>query len=1074
MDFLAIKEIFDTIGELALSRNISIKSLDDVVNRARATHSGASIEIFLDIVWLLLLDDSLENDIRVDLNTHFGFVQEYFFKERYAFFYPKAIANFDKHVRFHFGAKKYVTFHRYHFGCATNDYSIHGIYIFSAKKCLFKSFLNNLINITLGRNDESNGLSICNITIEYLYFISAYEYSVVVYFKNILKYCRLDQSCGFKFLLVFPCMFDSLFGFINMNALSAANIYNHIKILETKNSLHAVALASILKAFVALMLTKHENTALFLYEHLLKKKMCAKDKNVQIVLCLALKRLMQRSKFNIFEQCIYYDMVYYDKVVFLVMLIGEYIARDSVLLIEVVRLLKRILLCGYAKNSGELIERDRQKLKVMTVLHYISPTVTHLGYNSTFYGEIWQILNCLPTSCRFQMYSRWDKSLCPLKSKELVRLKTNKLLRRLSRENSKTVGKQLAKLSAMSPFDVLSLVVEQIEVYNNMIVPMVDALKYLSNFCYDVLLFTIIQKLSLQRPKLKDDGQNISTWLTALSLFCGNLGRKYSFINFEPIFHYIINSICDDQYLNLLILKELITCMTGKEIVKDLSELQVEELSSGNEIKQILGVKGEKANQKFRPKGIAQLRNILENQHTATSFVTPFLVIIAQCQQNVIYRAQSENLKLTGQLHDSCREIMILYVEFLHSAYSDVEYCNLIPDMLELSQNYFLDFLNILYIHRQVLQCNKSMFMKKLLDDNIILQCSSTNTTWKELCDIFRKIQAGHLKVPPGLYAIFWTLTLSNIYVPSERYEKEISKATKNPFFHDKNLLSQGSLDNGEHERCLHSHIVRTLKKELELHQKNIMSSRLCLNTQTKGCRKNMTDVINGDASDIVISLLQNCLLPRCVYSCADAIYSFRFILELCKQEEQLYDFIQICDELCHNLSGLLFLCTESEGSEFARFFAEILKVLDELVGQNIRSEVLNTMKHSSDENEIFRRIVKRYYGWQQEIGKSIINGLKSQDYMELRNTLIFSTKTLRYFPIIHRIGNGIVDQGESILDSDTRSDIRTVASRYHALIRHKRTNWIGDDTCISSRYKSVLDSTSVRSSTKLETHLYH
>ena len=102
MDFLAIKEIFDTIGALALSRNISIKSLDDVVNMARATHSGASIEIFLDIVWLLLLDDSLENDIRVDLNTHFGFVQEYFFKERYTFFYPKAIANFDKHVRFHF------------------------------------------------------------------------------------------------------------------------------------------------------------------------------------------------------------------------------------------------------------------------------------------------------------------------------------------------------------------------------------------------------------------------------------------------------------------------------------------------------------------------------------------------------------------------------------------------------------------------------------------------------------------------------------------------------------------------------------------------------------------------------------------------------------------------------------------------------------------------------------------------------------------------------------------------------------------------------------------------------------
>lgn len=1056
-----MREIFDTIEVSALSPNISVESLDNAVNnvRARAANSVESMETMLDIMWLFLLDDAVDGDTLVDLNSRSIALQKYFFKEKFAFSHPKVFTNFGEQVKFTYEAPKYVGFQRYHFGCSVNDYSIHGICIVSTGKSLSKSLFNyNLINLTLGKNNQSNGHSICNITTELFYFISAYDISAIACFKNILKYCRLDQSCGLKFMLYFPCMFDSFFGFININVLNIQNIYNHVKVLEMKGDLHAIALKSIEKAFVALMLTKHENTALFLYEHLLKNKMCIIDKNVQIVLCTALKRLMHRSKFNIFYQDRYYDEINDDKAISLVTLIGEYIARDIVLLIEVVRLLKRILLHVNVKNLGGLIERDRQKLKVMVVLHCISPTLAYFGYNPTLYGEIWKILNYLPTSCRLQMYSRWDQSWCPQKNKELVRLKTNKLLRRLSHENSKSIGKQLAKLSLLSPFDVLSMGVEQIEVYNNMIVPVVDAMKYLSNFCYDVLLFTIIQKLSLQRSKLKDDGQNISAWLTSLSLFCGNLGRKYSFINFEPIFHYILNSICDDQYLNLLVLKELIACMTGKEIVKDLSESQVETLSSGGEIKRVLGAKREKNDKKHRPKGITHLRNILENQHTATSFVLPFLVVIAQCQQNVIYRVKSESLKLIGQLHDSCREMMMLYMEFLHSAYSDVEYCDMMPDMLKLSENYFLDFLNILFIYRHVFQCNKSIFIKELQADTIVLRSSPRDKTWKELCDVFQKIQGGHSKVPSGLYATFWTFTLGDFYFPKERYEMEISKASKFSLLEDKRMPSLGSLENREHGKFPHSSILCTLNEELELLQKNIMSSRMCLNTQTKRFRENKTDS-NSSTSDIA-SFLQNCLLPRCVYSCADAIYSFRFIVELCELEEQPYDFVQICDELFHNLSGLLFLCTESEGSEFARFFAEILKVLHESVGQNIRSKILNMMKHSSDENEVFRSIVKRYYGWQQGMGKSLINGFRSHDYMELRNSLTLSTKVLQYFPIIHRVGNGMVKEGECILDSDTRSDIRTVAFRYHALVRQKRTNWIGDDNFISSRYKSFLDST--------------
>ena len=57
---------------------------------------------------------------------------------------------------------------------------------------------------------------------------------------------------------------------------------------------------------------------------------------------------------------------------------------------------------------------------------------------------------------------------------------------------------------------------------------------------YDVLTFVITEKLAEGREKLKDDGQNVSLWLSALATFCGHLAKKYQGIELSALLQYLV------------------------------------------------------------------------------------------------------------------------------------------------------------------------------------------------------------------------------------------------------------------------------------------------------------------------------------------------------------------------------------------------------------------------------------------------------------------------------------------------------------------------------------------------------
>jgi THO complex subunit 2 len=83
----------------------------------------------------------------------------------------------------------------------------------------------------------------------------------------------------------------------------------------------------------------------------------------------------------------------------------------------------------------------------------------------------------------------------------------------------------------------------QIQIYDNLIGPVVDSLKYLTSLSYDVLGCCLVESLSqADKKRFKHDGTSISLWLQSLASFCGAVFKKYP-IELGGLLQYVANQL---------------------------------------------------------------------------------------------------------------------------------------------------------------------------------------------------------------------------------------------------------------------------------------------------------------------------------------------------------------------------------------------------------------------------------------------------------------------------------------------------------------------------------------------------
>lgn len=330
------------------------------------------------------------------------------------------------------------------------------------------------------------------------------------------------------------------------------------------------------------------------------------------------------------------------------------------------------------------------------VRQYLLPALSQLHANPGIAYELWRLLELYPYQTRYGLYGEWKESLYKMypemKVKKVDTEKESKgILRRISKDNVKQFGRMLAKLSHSNPTILFTIALDQIQAYDNLVGPVVDATRYLTAFGYDVLPYIVLESLSNpMKNRTKQDGTNASLWLASLASFTGTLLRKYNNMDPTTIVQYVANQLKAHNTKDLIVLNRLLTTMAGIDASLHLSDLQLSCLSGGEILKTELLVSMNPTEKRANLKRSSGrlLKSLLDSD-----LAIPLLILTAQQMQVCIYNVPEEesHLKALASLYDTAHVVFVQYVEFLVSNMTGQEYSTLIPSLESLMINFGLE-----------------------------------------------------------------------------------------------------------------------------------------------------------------------------------------------------------------------------------------------------------------------------------------------------------------------------------------------------------------------------------------------
>eukprot|EP00250_Pteridium_aquilinum_P010635 c19529_g1_i1 orf=214-5961(+) len=775
---------------------------------------------------------------------------------------------------------------------------------------------------------------------------------------------------------------------------------------------------------------------------------------------------------------------------------GPYLYRNALLLQKVCRVLRGYISAALANVSsqasglqGDASRKDARlhlkeaRLRTEEALgNCLLPSLQLLPANPAIGLEIWEVMSLLPYEIRYRLYGEWEKEdeRIPLvvAARQTAKLDTRRILKRLAKENLKQLGRMVAKIAHANPMTVLRTIVHQIEAYKDMITPVVDAFKYLTQLEYDILEYVVIERLAQGgRDKLKDDGLNLSDWLQSLASFWGHLCKKYPSMELRGLFQYLVNKLRKGEGIELVVLQELIQQMANVEYTENVTEEQLEAMAGGETLRFHATAFGATKNNKALLKSTNRLRDALFPKDEP-KLAVPLLLLIAQHRSKVIIEADAPHIKMVSEQFDRCHGTLLQYVDFLTSAVTPTTaYAQLIPPLDELLHKYhiepevcFLVYRPILHLFKPFkgasvswpMDTGKASSQSAAMKENSLLDSSSDLVLdlglnrkplmWSDLLSTVHSMFPAKAwnSLSPELYATFWGLSLQDLFVPRKRYEAEITKqhaALK--VLEENSDNSHAAITKRKKDKEKIQEVLDRLTSEMQKQEQNAKSVHQRLVKEKDSWLTSCPDSLK-----INMEFLQRCIFPRCVMSMIDAIYCARFVHTLHSLGTPFFNTVNHIDVLlCKTLQPMISSCTEYEAGRFGRFLCETLKmayywksqeaIYEKECGNMPGFAVLYRDPNST--RVTFSQFLRVHLKWSNWITKSLIQCLESADYIEIRNALTVLTKISSVFPVTRKTGFNLEKRVIKI-KGDEREDLKVLAIGVAAALASRKSSWVTDE----------------------------
>ena len=187
--------------------------------------------------------------------------------------------------------------------------------------------------------------------------------------------------------------------------------------------------------------------------------------------------------------------------------LGEQVGQDKIFYIRLCRVL------AYSIGEENSLNDPKEKKWTLAILERcLVPAISIVHGNLGAVSALWKVLCLIPYNLRYKMYAQW-KTSAYLKKISLVHAaseaknSTKLIMRRLAKENVITQGIKLAKIALSNPLVVFGTIIDQIEIYDNMIAPVVESFKYMSplarKFCANASSVNTVSTISILTKTFK-------------------------------------------------------------------------------------------------------------------------------------------------------------------------------------------------------------------------------------------------------------------------------------------------------------------------------------------------------------------------------------------------------------------------------------------------------------------------------------------------------------------------------------------------------------------------------------------
>ncbi|XP_044748967.1 THO complex subunit 2 isoform X1 [Coccinella septempunctata] len=733
---------------------------------------------------------------------------------------------------------------------------------------------------------------------------------------------------------------------------------------------------------------------------------------------------------------------------------------DTVLMCKVIRLAKLILGSYGVENAKSEVPEDKMLyFDILTLLDItILPSLSYLDCNCCIAEEIWTLLKLYPYQIRYCLYNRWKNDtymIYPdlLRKRGDSEKQIKNIMKRVSKENVKPVGRSIGKLTHCSPGFLFDYVLLQIQVYNNLIHPVVDSLKYLTSLSYDVLGYCLIECLAnADKKRVKHDSTSISTWLQSLSSFCGAIYKKYN-IELSGLLQYVANQLKAQKSLDLLILKEVVQKMAGIESAEDLTIDQLSAMAGGELLRAEAGYFGQVRNTK---KSSLRLKEAMADQNLAVSLC----LLMAQQKYCVVYKeTQQSHLKLVGKLSDQCQDTLVQFGNFLGSTMSVDEYVNKLPSIQSMLLNYHIPNEVAFFLARPMFNHEINIKYDQLRKADTNYKKLSTSVKHQKYFEAVTEVmQPVHKSliplhpmkiwedISPQFLATFWSLTMYDLCIPEDTYTEVINKLKQQSL----SVLDSNS-NKGKKEQERHATLIEKLQDEKKKQSEHV--DKVMYRLKQEKDHWFVSKTAKTAKNETITRFLQLCLFPRCTFTAIDALYCAKFVHVIHMLKTPNFSTLLCYDRLFCDITYSVTSCTENEAMRYGRFLYAMLETVmrwhrskdvfekecANYPGFVTKFRVSNQHADNMDNvgYENYRHVCHK---WHYKLAKAMVTCLESKDYIQIRNALIILIKIINYFPVLIKLSQFVEKRIEKVRDEEknNRQDLFTLSSSYLALLKQR------------------------------------